>query len=405
MVADTAPGDPKHKNDKKTTNEEEEEEEKREEDNSETNEDQDPQHTQARPQVASLLSFPNSGTSYTMTNTEHVTGQKTASNYARGWKQESLIAWTPQGPFSKHNPSTKIPQKYILTQTHCTGFCHTCPPSEYVVPSLKDFMHGCQEAFLRQSPLNQTAASKTAVIVGHYKTPAARAIYLIRHPLDNLVSRMHMRLKQDHRSKSTDFDEMVALPTERQRLDAWCRWMDERHEKKLKEALRQWFRHQYTPENPPSVHWPFVANRDDNQRNETMSLLVWETHPHYALRLLLGQHPLTQHIPCRVELFRYVQWHARVWQMTHQLLPNVPVHRVYYESYWTHFNATVNGIVKFLKQQPSKSPLPFVANMSFVDTWFTPTEQVAMGRYIQTLTNNGPVWSLLRHYFEKSPLD
>ncbi|KAL7559967.1 hypothetical protein ACA910_022457 [Epithemia clementina (nom. ined.)] len=66
--------------------------------------------------------------------------------------------------------------------------------------------------------------------------------------------------------------------------------------------------------------------------------------------LLPEEQPL---VFCRIELFRCVQWHSHAIQMTIKLL-SIPVHYLYYESYTTNYNATVQDILQFL-QQPAKA--------------------------------------------------
>ena len=62
------------------------------------------------------------GTSYTITNAEHVTGLTTATNYAREIVPSVPVHknWT-DGPFV-HADHLTMPEKYILCKTHCT-FC------------------------------------------------------------------------------------------------------------------------------------------------------------------------------------------------------------------------------------------------------------------------------------------
>ena len=71
------------------------------------------------PQVVWLLSFPNSGTSFTITNLEALTNQSTASNYAEGWDQVIPVGANENGPFYKG--VKQLPSMYVLTKTHCAG--------------------------------------------------------------------------------------------------------------------------------------------------------------------------------------------------------------------------------------------------------------------------------------------
>ena len=407
-----------------------------------------PPSASSSPQIAWLLSFPNSGTSYTMTNVQHMTGHLVASNYAKDMPHAiSLDATAEHGPFYKqpqhphppianHTNQTSnnailllssslsqqeqqptLPTTYIMTKTHCAGYCALCGPKVYVVPTVHDFEHGCRTvsmppnnnnnqvvAQLEQDPATTTTTTTTTTRKNFfYDTPIARAIHLIRHPLDNIVSRMHLALR-NHRHQDLKLN-IVNLPTEREQLLAWCDLIDTMHEKSLQHAATQGLLSTSTQQ---LLLWNFSATRNKTTAtNDTMSFLLNSS----SSSSLLNTIPF-----CRVELFRYVQWHSRVLEMVEKL--QFPVHTVYYESYSTHYNATVNGILEFLKQSPHDlhhhhheeeeddeedgsmmvKPIPFVANKTYVPTLFTRLEQDAMKAFIQTLATPD-CWALLQHYF------
>jgi hypothetical protein len=94
-----------------------------------------------RREVAWLISFPNSGTSYTITNTETMSNKSTASNYAGGWEDAIPVRKDlTNGPFL-HAPNLEIPSN-VLTKTHCKGYCFDCPPAAYVL-TVDSFEKGC----------------------------------------------------------------------------------------------------------------------------------------------------------------------------------------------------------------------------------------------------------------------
>jgi len=79
-----------------------------------------------RPKVVWLMSYPNSGTSYTMMMVARASNQATASNYGK----EVTVPPTPnrpiypgqwEGPFYRPNPQHPLPKDYILVKTHCGG--------------------------------------------------------------------------------------------------------------------------------------------------------------------------------------------------------------------------------------------------------------------------------------------
>jgi hypothetical protein len=89
-------------------------------------------------QIAWLMSFPNSGTSYTSKLIRHVTLTRTASNY--GNEERAAVGLSravfddqPTGPFWQDvhiHPEYTLPQNYALTKTHCGGRCEMCGPSQ-----------------------------------------------------------------------------------------------------------------------------------------------------------------------------------------------------------------------------------------------------------------------------------
>jgi hypothetical protein len=74
------------------------------------------------PQVAWIMSFGGSGTSYTIVNTEAMTLRSTASNYGQEFRPHSvpIRANYTNGPFVR-SPRIGLPDRYVLTKTHCGG--------------------------------------------------------------------------------------------------------------------------------------------------------------------------------------------------------------------------------------------------------------------------------------------
>ena len=90
------------------------------------------------PDIAWLMSFPNSGTSYTMRLVQAVSNTTAATNYAEECKQDrsgrvATLYGSPSGPYLRqqvHDGGMSLPKKYILTKTHCGGRCVHCIPGE-----------------------------------------------------------------------------------------------------------------------------------------------------------------------------------------------------------------------------------------------------------------------------------
>ena len=116
------------------------------------------------------------GTSYTLANVEISSNTTTASNYAKDW--HIAIPVRPElihGPFLEH-PDKPVPP-YVLTKSHCTGYCTDCAPRKYVA-SLESFESGC----LRVERPDSGRGGET-----HYDSSVpAKVVHLIRSPFDNV---------------------------------------------------------------------------------------------------------------------------------------------------------------------------------------------------------------------------
>lgn len=90
------------------------------------------------PDIAWLMSFPNSGTSYTMRLVQAVSNTTAATNYAEECKQDdsgqvATLYDSPSGPYLRQqvfSGGMPLPKRYILTKTHCGGRCVHCIPGE-----------------------------------------------------------------------------------------------------------------------------------------------------------------------------------------------------------------------------------------------------------------------------------
>jgi hypothetical protein len=92
-----------------------------------TVEDKDPEG------VAWLMSFLNSGTSYTIEAVRELTNTTVATNYGKEIKNEESVPAFPDteeannGPFLLINDDrARTNQKLFLTKTHCAGYCSAC---------------------------------------------------------------------------------------------------------------------------------------------------------------------------------------------------------------------------------------------------------------------------------------
>lgn len=143
-----------------------------------------------RPSIVWLMSYPNSGTSFTMSMTFKDSNHTVAVNYPAepkhfGHSLESLYD-SSAVPFLLH-PNLTLPTKYILTKTHCTGYCTHCPPHRYFNLTKEFFYEKCASVTDHKDE-------------GHYsdfaRSRVEKAVHLFRDPVDNVVSNYHLLLKQ-----------------------------------------------------------------------------------------------------------------------------------------------------------------------------------------------------------------
>lgn len=161
-----------------------------------------------------LMSFPNSGTSYTSQMVRESTHTMTATNYGEEVAHAQPVFphnstagpfWIPQEEFGP--PSSR----FVLVKTHCGMHCNDCSNVQYA-ESTYSFRRKCTlTSFQRQS--QQNLSYKT------YSTDrVARAIHVVRDPFDNVVSRFH-HLQPPSRQRRQEFWDYCAAHDAKYRAD------------------------------------------------------------------------------------------------------------------------------------------------------------------------------------------
>jgi len=237
-----------------------------------------------QPSLVWLLSFPNSGTSYTLSLVRRSTKTLTATNYVelRPETNETSPVFH-DAPFwadpAFHSEYTQ-PADLIMTKTHCGGYCIDCGPSEYQL-SFAGFRDACRTA--------QGKVKRRKYTTKYPIEKVRKTIHLIRDPLDNVVSRFHNEWYKTE----------ARVPT--------------------KEDFRS-----------------FCQRLDDKWRHEHKQ--VWGDN--HSLQSAFDR------VPCYADLIRYVEWHNHAFAMTQDLeLQTLVVH---YESYSNNFDETWKSIIHFL---------------------------------------------------------
>ncbi|KAL9188749.1 hypothetical protein ACHAXT_007127 [Thalassiosira profunda] len=216
------------------------------------------------------MSFPNSGTSYTSELVRTATRQKTASNYRTEDAGATVAVFrdSPSGPFwtefEDEETAPELPTGgYLLTKTHCGGYCFRCPPDKYL-ETPRSFVKKCLEGDRVKDDDGETHVDS------YGKDLVARAVHVVRDPFDNIVSRFHLARKNT--------EKYAVFPSTREGFLDFCASLGER------------FR----------------------EREQAHSDIFDEA----ALA-----------IPCHADFFRYMQWHNLAFFTTWDLnIPSLVLH-------------------------------------------------------------------------------
>lgn len=302
------------------------------------------------PKVAWLMSFPNSGTSFTIHMTREASNTTTATNYAlegeiRDKPSVPVIAGKTgdQGPWLELIPGreTSIPERYIITKTHCKGFCtgRYCGADKIIQP-VRTFMEGCAtgtRAVETKQGLEKIDTTYRTELVG-------KAIHIFRHPLDNIVARFHLEYNVQMAKGRKRFAK--AYPKNEIGFKRWCA-------------------------------------KDDSNRSLLSHRLVDD-----RLRAMMLQ------VPCFNEFFRYVQWHNLAFATTREM--DVPTMLLHYQDFSTDFEGARDRVLDWLE-------LPRVANgVKFQDgkvyrSYYSREEKRSIRDFLQA-ASSGETWSQLKEY-------
>jgi len=265
-----------------------------------------------------LMSFPNSGTSYTMKLVRHVSNRTTATNYRKNpLSKDEADEYIPKitavengdannlEPFISNDNTLDLPPSgYLLTKTHCGGRCSTCAPHTYL-ESQETFLEHCLELqfgvpFFHDDDDDDLSLQKYSA--AYSPSQIEKAVHLFRSPFDNAISRFHL-----HRLHETD-EWKETHPKNAEGFQLYCQEMNQLYEGEEREI-----------------------DVTDNDVNDFPNLSVH-----------------SDKVPCHGELHRYIAWHENVLKITRSML-EIPTHVVYYEDYRDDFENAIEGILGFLE--------------------------------------------------------
>jgi Sulfotransferase domain len=308
------------------------------------------------PSMVWLMSFPNSGTSYTMRMVQSATQHAVATNYGAEFTSPPrpnfpvypVAEGDPQeGPFWKGEDADThpLPSKYILTKTHCGGRCVRCNQRNYI-STLPEFTNACTAGRgCLPSSDGSCEWKDTYYPAPPYNTRLAKTIHLIRNPFDNIVSRFHLAHKKRSQDEPDDYQTWKErYPANATGFANWCIDLD---------------REYGSPFNPKKVR--------------------------------VGS------LTCHGEWFKYVQWHVLALATIKK--SQLPSMTVYYEDYEAaKWNATVQRIVDFL-ELPLKgnNVREFESHTSY--EYYTDQQRREARDLVRKMVVD-QVWELLKHYFD-----
>jgi hypothetical protein len=310
---------------------------------------QQQQKQQLSPKIVWLMSFPNSGTTYTLKYVQGSTMTTTATNYG-GNEQvgyNTSISIYDSHPFGQYGPFFRYPDRTyscdrILTKTHC----HQMATS--MSTSVEEFMNSCRLG-------NRNVNGTIEEIIYDTSIQVDSAIHLIRNPFDNIVARMHYKIKQWLVSTSHKEQELAKFITMTpEGLVHWCQYIHLTEHKKYTAYI-----------------------------NSTFYITYMES------------------TPCAIEFYNYFHWHHYATEgIRTTVLQNHSSMVLYYEDYITQYKSTTNQLLHFLQLQRSTNggtPPDFILGKTYTH-WFTNEMVTNVKRLALTIVSDA-TWDLLQHYF------
>ncbi|GKY97970.1 hypothetical protein MPSEU_000755100 [Mayamaea pseudoterrestris] len=327
--------------------------------NQQANEENDDSSQKAF-RIAWLLSYPNSGTSYTMTLVERASNLSTATNYGAEVTPRALRASealptysASQGPYWEglegaavlNRTIRQLPDPYnafVLTKTHCGGRCINCGPSDYVIQEPRDFLEAC----LKTSYLDADGHRHESHMP---QERVAKLVHLIRNPLHNIVARYHLERRHfvlKNKSLAKQF------PNDASGFQKWCSKLDDTY---MKEERKHFL------------------------KSDPQLLKLFEN------------------VPCHAEFFKYTQWHNSVIHM-HPLLHRPPQLTIFYEDYQYAFRNNVDSIMQFVSQPYNASRLRAFRSLPTYEDYFSEAQIESIHQLIKHVALP-QVYGMLQRYF------
>jgi len=317
-----------------------------------------------RLKIAYLLTYPMSGTTYTMLLVSKTTNATLATNYdfnSYADKDKKPVpiyppsslnnnqeARVPGSPFwyTTYGSTTK-PTNNVLTLSHCAGHCiYPCHPENYIQTEAS-FEETCR------SIIDRSADGEGYEISITPKTDISKIIHLIRDPFSNIVSRFHEYLLEDNikREDSKFSDNRVGFK-------AWCLEMD--------------------------------TNVELSNLDRESNLITYEIKE------------LMKDVPCHSEFYKYVSWHNHVMEMAWN--ERYPILQVYYEDYASKSKEQQLAIqmAGFLEERiiNTSNVIPLTMVVRSYRNYYTDEERLSAEKLVKAMALT-TTWDVLERYFNE----
>ena len=284
--------------------------------------------------IALLMSFPNSGTSYTLQNWRFTSDHVIAVNYCKEFGEDSVPAinnmlYSPyysQKFVDQFNQS--IPENYLMVKTHCAYYAADLLLSQLIVNNV-NFRFGC----LNVQSCNETEQVGDPALRKElrkhkeqaYLSRLRKTIHLFRDPFDNIIARFHLELK--HLSEKN-----ITFERSANGFRYYCQYMND------------------------------LLFEDTDIGMES----------HFDQKLYRST------IPCYHDFYRYVIWHNEAFKAIEHW--GLSSYVLFYEDYETNRECAVNGLMEYLDISPVSEGSSFHPS-TYVD-YFTEEEKAAVKKFI-----------------------
>lgn len=237
--------------------------------------------------------------------------------------------------------NTRVPQKYILTLTHCGGLCmYPCTLNQYIKTE-EVFEEDCRLVMKDATPINLENVEENITP----RTKIGKLVHLIRDPFSNVVSRFHAYadFNSEYTNDETGFQK-------------YCSDMD--------------------------------SNQELSEMEASTNLISDE------IKLLL------KNVPCHAEFYRYIAWHNHVAELSWNW--DYPTLNVFYEDLDSPQSRSQQAVAlaNFLETpivDTNKGPEGLV--VANYRNYFTQAHQAAIETLTRTMAFTKTM-ALLERYFQ-----